>query len=131
MGVVARACAAIVVVGAAATVVLGPASSAGAAGPPAHADALGVSLGPTRAKSVSFVVLLKATAQPTCLTSWASGAGLSVQWTPGQQWVSVSGTPRAVDRSFHVSINDYRSSTGKVTFAADHPPPCLLASAAK
>jgi kumamolisin len=121
MGVVARACAAIVVVGAAATVVLGPGPSAGATGRPTHADALGESLGPTHVKSVSFVVLLKTTAQPTCLTSWASGAGLSVQWTPGQQWVSVSGTPGAVDRSFHLSINNYRSSTGAVTFAANHP----------
>jgi kumamolisin len=44
-----------------------------------------------------------------------------VQWSPGQRWVTISGPPRDVDRSFHLSIDDYRSSTGKVVFAADHP----------
>jgi kumamolisin len=118
---VARACAAIVVVGAAATVVLGPGPSAAAAGRPASTRAFGVRLGPTHVKAVSFLVLLRAAAQPTCLSDWAHGAGLSVQWTPGQRWATVSGAPRAVDRSFHLSINNYRSSTGKVIFAADHP----------
>ena len=121
MGVAARACAAIVVVGAAATAVLGSSPSAAAAGRPAHTGAFGVRLGPTHAKSVSFLVLLHAAAQPVCLSSWARGSGLSVQWSPGQRWATVSGAPRHVDRSFRVSIDDYRSSTGKVAFATEHP----------
>ncbi len=44
-----------------------------------------------------------------------------MRWPPGQRWVTISGAPRAVDRSFHLSIEDYRTSTGKVVFAADHP----------
>jgi kumamolisin len=121
VGVVARACAAIVVVGATAMVVRGPGPAAAAAGRPARADTFGVRLGPTRAKSVSFLVLLHAAAQPVCLSRWAEGSGLSVQWTPGQRWVTVSGAPRHIDRGFHLSIDDYRSASGKVVFAADHP----------
>jgi hypothetical protein len=34
--------------------------------------------------------------------------------------VTISGAPRDVDRSFHLSIDDYRTSAGQVVFAADH-----------
>jgi kumamolisin len=44
-----------------------------------------------------------------------------VRWSPGQRWVTVSGAPSDVDRSFHLSIDDYRTSAGQVVFAADHP----------
>jgi kumamolisin len=44
-----------------------------------------------------------------------------VRWPAGQRWVTISGAPRDVDRSFHLSIDDYRTSTGTVVFAADHP----------
>ncbi len=121
IGAVARACAVIVVVGGATTVVLGRGPSAAAARRPARAGGLGVLLGPAHAKSVSFLVLLRAAAQPTCLTQWARGSGLSVRWSPGQRWVTISGAPREVDRSFHLSIDDYRTSAGQVVFAADHP----------
>jgi kumamolisin len=118
---VLRAGAAIVVVGGVTTVVLGGGPSAAATRRPGRTGSPGVLLGPAHAKSVSFLVLLRAAAQPTCLTDWARGSGLAVRWSPGQRWVTVSGAPRAVDRSFHLSIDDYRTSAGQVVFAADHP----------
>ena len=81
----------------------------------------GALIGPTREKSVSFLVLLGSAARPTCLMRWAGSARLSVQWSAGQRWATISGAPRNVDRSFHLSIDDYRSSTGSVVFAANHP----------
>jgi kumamolisin len=77
-------------------------------------------IGPTHEKSVSFLVLLHSAAPPTCLKRWSGSAGLSVRWTRGQRWASISGAPRNVDRSFDVTINDYRSSDGSVVFAANH-----------
>jgi kumamolisin len=79
-----------------------------------------VFLGPTRTKSVSFLVLLRSAAPPTCLTRWATSTRLKVRWSPGQRWVTLSGSPGAVDRDFHLSIDDYRSPSGQVVFAADH-----------
>jgi kumamolisin len=79
----------------------------------------GTNIGPTHEKSVSFLVLLHSAVQPTCLVRWASSAGLSVHWTRGQRWASISGAPRDVDRSFKVTIDDYRSSSGSVAFAAN------------
>jgi kumamolisin len=35
--------------------------------------------------------------------------------------VTITGLPRQVDRSFHLSIDDYRSAAGQLVFAADHP----------
>jgi kumamolisin len=110
-----------VVVGSAATAVFGQSPSAAAAGHPAHGTSLGVLLGPTHTDSVSFLALLRSAAPPTCLTQWARGTGLSVQWTAGQRWVTISGPPRDVDRSFRLSIDNYRSPNGRVVFAADHP----------
>ena len=78
-------------------------------------------MGPTRTKSVSFLVLLRGDSQPTCLSDWARSTDLTVHWVPGQRWASLSGPPRAVDADFHLSIDDYRSATGDVVFAADHP----------
>jgi kumamolisin len=43
-----------------------------------------------------------------------------VKWTAGQDWVTVTGAPKAVDRGFHVTIDNYRSD-GKVVYAANHP----------
>jgi kumamolisin len=80
----------------------------------------GILIGPARAKSVSFLVLLRAPSRPTCLEQWAASAGLSVQWMGGQRWASISGSPRDVERSFHVSVDDYRSSGGSIVFAANH-----------
>jgi len=117
----ARACVAIVVLGSAAAVMLGQGPSAAATHHPARAGSLGVLLGPTHAKSVSFLVLLRAAARPACLSQWARRTGLSVRWSPGQRWVTISGAPGAVDRGFHVAIEDYRTTVGEVVFAADHP----------
>ncbi|MGO9150906.1 MAG: hypothetical protein ACLQFX_14730 [Acidimicrobiales bacterium] len=80
----------------------------------------GTLIGPAREKSVSFLVLLRSAARPTCLVQWASSARLSVRWPAGQRWATISGAPGNVDRSFHLSIDDYRSPTGSVVFAADH-----------
>jgi kumamolisin len=44
-----------------------------------------------------------------------------VRWSPGQRWATISGAPLDVDRSFHLSIDDYRTSAGQVIFASDHP----------
>jgi kumamolisin len=117
---VVRTCVAIVVVGCGTAVVLGQGPSA-AAHRPARTGVPGTLLGPTHAKSVSFLALLRNAVKPNCLTQWALGSGLSVRWSPGQRWVTISGAPRAVDRSFHLSIDDYRTSAGNVVFAADHP----------
>lgn len=80
----------------------------------------GTLIGPTHERSVSFLVLLHSVAPPTCLVRWAKSAGLSVQWSQGQRWASISGTPRDVDQGFKVAIDDYRSSSGSVVFAANH-----------
>jgi kumamolisin len=85
------------------------------------ASSPGTLIGPSHAKSVSFLVLLRSAAQPACLMQWAGSAHLSVQWAAGQRWASISGAARDVDRSFHVSIDDYRASNGSVVFAANHP----------
>ena len=77
-------------------------------------------IGPAREKAVSFLVLLRSAQRPTCLIKWAGSGGLSVQWPAGQRWVTITGAPRDVDRSFHVSIEDYRSPNGTVAFAANH-----------
>ena len=100
---------------------LGQGPSAGATHHPVGAGSPGVLLGPTHAKSVSFLVLLRAAARPACLSQWARRTGLSVRWSPGQRWVTISGAPGAVDRGFHVAIDDYRTTVGEVVFAADHP----------
>jgi kumamolisin len=119
MGVAARAWAVLLVAGPATAIVLAQNPSA-AADRVVHASP-GVLLGPTHAKSVSFLVLLRAAAPPTCLARWARGSGLSVRWSSGQRWVTIDGSPRQVDRRFHLSIDDYRTSEGEVVFAADHP----------
>lgn len=80
----------------------------------------GTRIGPTHVKSVSFLVLLSARTEPTCLDQWAESSGLSVKWADGQNWATVTGSPRAVDRDFRVSIDNYRAASGKVVYAANH-----------
>ena len=91
------------------------------AGASTSTDGPGVLIGPTRTTSVSFLVLLRGAERPTCLDRWAVSTKLTVRWSLGQRWVTLSGPPRAVDRAFHLQIDDYRSPTGQVVFAADHP----------
>jgi kumamolisin len=124
---VIRVCVAAVVASAAAAMVLCESHVADAATrndqsaiPPAKPGTL---IGPTRAKSVSFLVSLRSATRPTCVYQWADSAQLSVQWSVGQPWASISGPPRNVDRSLHISIDDYRTPNGKVVFAADHSAP--------
>jgi len=119
------ACAAVLLLIAFATVVLAH-SPAGAASPgtvdkSTSASSPGTLIGPTHERSVSFLVLLRSTARPSCLVEWAAAERLDVLWDRGQRWASISGAPRDVDRGFHVAIEDYRTSSGKVVFAADHP----------
>ena len=119
-----RVCAAVVVVSAATAVAVslsGPTSVSAAVTRASSASSPGTLIGPTHTKSVSFLVLLHSEAQPTCLTQWATSADLSVRWTAGQRWATISGAPGAVDRGFHLSIDNYRSSTGKIVYAANHP----------
>lgn len=118
---VIRLCVVVVVVGATAVAALRQSSSPLATGQGSSlSSSSGTIIGPTHERSVSFLVLLHSAAQPTCFVRWASTAGLSVRWTPGQRWASISGRPRNVDRSFNVTIDDYRSSGGSVVFAANH-----------
>lgn len=77
----------------------------------------GIDLGSTRTQIVSFLVQLRSAAQPTCLEAWSRSEGLTVQWSDGQQWASVHGAVQAVDRSFGVSIHDYRTPAGTVVYA--------------
>ena len=58
----------------------------------------GTLIGPAREKSVSFLVLLRSAARPTCLVQWAGSERLSVQWPAGQRWATISGAPDNVDR---------------------------------
>jgi kumamolisin len=97
-----------------------PAAAAGNTRAP-HLVNFGTRIGPTHAKSVSFLVLLRSQAQPTCLEQWAASTGLSVQWTTGERWATVSGRPLAVDRGFDLSIDDYRAPNGTVFYAASRP----------
>ncbi len=88
---------------------------------PASATGLGTRLGPTDVSNISFPVLLRSSQKPTCLEGWAVHAHLSVRWTNGQSWVVVNGTPAAIDRGFAISIDNYRSSDGRVVYASDRP----------
>lgn len=81
---------------------------------------LGAALGSTPA-SVAFLALLRAGGEPVCLESWARTVGLAVQWGSGDSWVTISGTPVAVERSFHVSIETHRGADGSLTWAARRP----------
>lgn len=105
------------------TLVVGPGwSLAGrtqASAQPLLATSPGTLIGPSRVKSVSFLVLLRSVARPTCFERWADSSRLSVKWAVGQDWATVSGAPRYVGAAFGVAINNYRSSTG-VVFAANH-----------
>jgi kumamolisin len=116
-----RVCGAIALVGSVAAVALHQSSPATSGTVASLSASAGTLIGPSHAKSVSFLVLLQSSAEPTCLEQWASSADLSVKWTEGQKWASISGPARAVDRGFGVSIDDYRSAAGKVVYAATHP----------
>jgi kumamolisin len=99
--------------------------AAGASPPRAHASALfstspGTLIGPAREKRVSFLVLLRSKARPACFLHWARTDQLSVDQPAGQRWASVSGTPAAVERGFHVVIDDYRAPSGGTVFATPH-----------
>jgi kumamolisin len=85
------------------------------------ARAPGVDLGESRARDVSFVVLLHAPLRPDCLVAHAASAGLSVHWTVGQRWAAVDGPVRAVERDFDVAVHDYRTPSGRVVYAATGP----------
>jgi kumamolisin len=116
-------CAALAVVAAATAVAWHQSPRARATGGVAASRSAGPGslIGPTRAKSVSFLVLLHSSAAPTCLERWANSTQLTVKWPPGQRWATISGSPRAVDRGFHVSIEDYRSAKGAVVYEASRP----------
>jgi kumamolisin len=114
----------LVVLVAAGTVALGQSSAITGSARLGNASLLstkGSLIGPAREKAVSFLVLLGSAARPSCLMRWGAAQRLSVHWPAGQRWATISGAPRDVDRSFHVSIEDYRSSTGSIEFAANHP----------
>jgi kumamolisin len=118
-----RVCGALALVASVTAVALSQSSPAGATDGAAVSPSAGPGtlIGPTHVKSVSFLVLLHSSAPPTCLKQWAGSAHLSVKWKAGQTWATISGPPQAVDRGFHVSIDDYRSAKGKVVYAASHP----------
>jgi kumamolisin len=104
-----------------------PATADGLAQTPHSADRtrsigdLGRRLGPTRVPRVTFLAQLQSDAYPTCLESWAQSAELVVHWSPGESWVSITGSPKAVDRGFDVSIDAYRDGSGRVAWAANRP----------
>jgi kumamolisin len=74
-----------------------------------------------RAPAVSFLAQLRSDANPKCLESWAWSAGLVVQWSPGDSWVSLGGPPADVDRGFDVSIDTRAGSGGRLVWAANRP----------
>ncbi len=78
-----------------------------------------VPIGPDESGSVRFLTLLRSGTRPSCLLRWAKGERLRVTWSPGQQWADISGSPRAVDRAFHVRIENYRTPTESVVFGAE------------
>src|ERR1700677_3373689 len=89
-----RACAVVVLMGAAIAAVLGQNSAMATSSASQESLASsnpGTLIGPTHTKSISFLVLLRSAAQPTCLQRWASAAQLSAQWSTGQRWVTISG----------------------------------------
>src|SRR6202035_2191995 len=92
--------------------------------PQSHAwtSSLGADLGPTQVSRITFPMLLHSAARPSCLQSWAHGAGLTVSWSIGQQWVLVSGAPASIDRNLDVSIDNYRSSDGRIIYSANKRP---------
>ncbi len=71
---------------------------------------------------VTFLAELRSAREPTCLEAFAARAGLSVQWTSGETWVSVTGTPNAVDRVFHVTVNPRPPVDGRLQWSATGTP---------
>jgi kumamolisin len=80
---------------------------------------LGTALGPTRVSTISFPALLRSSQRPICLEAWAHQAQLAVRWSAGQQWALISGTPAHIDEGFDVSIDDYRSTDGRIIYSAN------------
>lgn len=78
----------------------------------------GIDLGATGMQAVSFLVQLRNPARPACLEAWGRSAGLGVEWTDGQRWASIRGRVQAVDRSFGVSIHNFRTAAGTVVYAS-------------
>ncbi len=82
---------------------------------------LGTDLGPTHVAKITFPILLRSDARPSCLQAWAHRAGLTLRWSPGQQWVMMTGPPGRIDRSLAVTVNNYRGADGSIFFSENHP----------
>jgi kumamolisin len=46
---------------------------------------------------------------------------MTLRWSPGQQWVMITGAPGRIDRSLGVTVNSYRGVDGRVFFSENHP----------
>ena len=76
---------------------------------------------PRRSLRLSFLARLRSDSAPKCLVSWARSADLIVRWSPGQSWVTITGSPKAIGRGFDVSIVVRHGVRGPLVWAANRP----------
>ena len=86
-----------------------------------HLVGPGARLESTGSLSLSFLARLRSDSAPRCLVNWARSADLAVRWSRGQSWVTISGSPRAIDRGFDVAIVVHRGPRGATGWAANRP----------
>lgn len=91
-------------------------------GPYAALLAASTDLGPAREERIQLTATLTAPTRPHGLIGWADDRELSVQWRPGDDWVTVTGAPEAVGRAFAVTVHDYRGRRGQQFYASPQQP---------
>lgn len=91
-------------------------------GPLGKLLAASTDLGPSAAPRVRLTAALSDAGRPNGLFRWATAAGLSVDWRPGDNWALIGGRPGAIADALDVEIRDYRGRRGQVFYAATDQP---------
>lgn len=91
-------------------------------GPYAYLLASSTDLGPSHRADTQLIAALRDTAAPQALFGWADGHGLSVRWTPGQDWAVITGSADHVADAFDVEVHDYKGQRGQVFYASPQQP---------
>ncbi|MGH9100445.1 MAG: S53 family peptidase [Acidimicrobiales bacterium] len=78
-----------------------------------HLLARSEDLGPSRATVVRLLARLGSPSDPALLDHWARSAHLRVEWSAGEQWAVVSGSPDDIDHALRVHVDEYRAPGGR------------------
>jgi kumamolisin len=79
-------------------------------------------LGPSRAPQASTIIDLSAHANVGLVEQWAHSHGLQLQWYVGKLVAVVSARPAQLGAALRVRIDDFRSPSGQLFFAARTQP---------